>query len=188
MDPRDAQRLAAQLMHDNGLSGRVGFGWMARASLTFGRYTVRKVRDDLGNLKVASETIQLSKALVQSNSEARVRETILHEIAHALAGIDAGHGPLWAGACLRLGIQPRQCGAMGIDTEPPLTGWHAHCAQCGHHYHAARLPTRRISCGRCSQGFREDLVVTWEHYKTKVRATHGYPKSIRFLDSTPKAG
>ncbi len=40
-------------------------------------------------------TIYLSAVLTELNDEAEVRDTLLHEIAHALATPKARHGPVW---------------------------------------------------------------------------------------------
>ena len=34
-------------------------------------------------------------------------DTILHEIAHAIAGANAGHGPVWKAVAKRIGAAPR---------------------------------------------------------------------------------
>ena len=40
-------------------------------------------------------TIELSRFLTEHETEEATRQTILHEIAHAIAGLHAGHGPEW---------------------------------------------------------------------------------------------
>lgn len=53
--------------------------------------------------------IVLSKLLVTFNSVDTVRDTILHEIAHALVGWKAGHEPLWKHCASRIGATPKAC-------------------------------------------------------------------------------
>ena len=44
-----------------------------------------------------------------------VRDTILHEIAHALAGAKARHGPAWKAIAKRLGATPKARAEEGED-------------------------------------------------------------------------
>lgn len=45
------------------------------------------------------------------DSPCQLAGTTIHELAHALAGFDAGHGPKWKEACAKLGL--RRCQAAG---------------------------------------------------------------------------
>ena len=67
-----ARRLALRLMRQHKLSPAWSFG--------FDRSKVR-----FGKCNFANKEISLSRYLVELNDENEVRETILHEIAHALA-------------------------------------------------------------------------------------------------------
>ena len=49
------------------------------------------------------------RTLGWSTSLRQVTDTILHEIAHALAGPGAGHGPAWKATASRLGATPKSC-------------------------------------------------------------------------------
>ena len=60
----------------------------------------------LGVCKYKSKTISLSKRWVASLPESEVIDTILHEIAHAIAGFKAHHGYKWKQACIKLGAKP----------------------------------------------------------------------------------
>lgn len=51
------------------------------------------------------QTIQLSVALTCSETEYATRQTILHEIAHAIAGPDAKHGPRWKAVARSIGVK-----------------------------------------------------------------------------------
>jgi len=59
--------------------------------------------------------IELSKRWVEVLDEAEVRDTILHEIAHAIAGHQAGHGTAWKAACRRLGARPERLASLEDD-------------------------------------------------------------------------
>ena len=49
--------------------------------------------------------IQLSRPLTETEDEEAVRQTILHEIAHALAGPREGHGPRWKSIARSIGVR-----------------------------------------------------------------------------------
>ena len=72
MNLNDAQSLAADLMQQHKLPREWSFGF-DRSKVRFGKCDYGKKR------------ISLSRHLVEANGIAVVRETILHEIAHALA-------------------------------------------------------------------------------------------------------
>jgi len=73
-------------------------------------------------------------------------DTILHEIAHALAGADAGHGPWWRVNAMEVGARPERChylatpkrvsGECGCDrahlrSTMPGSGRRFRCKTCG---------------------------------------------------------
>ena len=97
----EAATLARTLMNANGL-GAVRF--------EFDRGKNRFGSCQYDRLTGAAAKITLSEHLVRLNDEARVTQTILHEIAHALAGSKAGHGPLWQHHARKIGLaNPQRC-------------------------------------------------------------------------------
>lgn len=63
--------------------------------------------------------ISLSKYYLESSDDDFVLDTIKHEIAHALAGPKAGHGPLWKAKCLEVGAKPQRCFTQELNSAPP---------------------------------------------------------------------
>lgn len=61
----------------------------------------------LGDCRYGDRLIRISRNLALDGRKALIRETVLHEIAHALAGREAGHGPLWREVARRIGATPR---------------------------------------------------------------------------------
>lgn len=90
------------------------------------------------------QRITLSRYFVEMNSETLVRETILHEIAHAIAGGQAGHGPQWQTVARNLGVRPvaRKASAM------PKGRYKGVCP-CRHPHNLHRMPKRSYYCGTC---------------------------------------
>jgi len=105
-------------------------------------------RRSLGLCFYDDHRIELSLPFVTRNDEAAVRDTILHEIAHALAGRRAGHGPAWKAICLRLGAKPQRCDEEAVM---PAGRWRAICPGCGKQFHRYRRPKRNTNyaCRRC---------------------------------------
>lgn len=135
MDLDAARALADHLLHEHGL---------ATWSFAFDRGLRR-----LGACHPRSRRITLSRAFVQRNPEARVRETLLHEIAHALEP-DDGHGPAWRARCRALGIPAeRLADPAGLELPPPR-GFLV-CDGCGLRAGRYRRPGRPLWCGRCAE-------------------------------------
>ena len=61
----------------------------------------------LGDCHFQERVIRVGRAHALDASEAEIRDTILHEIAHALAGPEARHGPEWKAHAKRIGATPR---------------------------------------------------------------------------------
>jgi predicted SprT family Zn-dependent metalloprotease len=145
MDVADAEAMARDLMSLHGLR---------RWNFTFDRATRR-----FGCCRFGPRSISLSRHLTQLNDPEAVRQTILHEIAHALAGPRAGHGPKWRKIALSIGATPRRCYDGGVNQPPPR--YVATCHHCSGAYHRMRRPVDRRYCGICfRRGFRTPLVWT----------------------------
>ena len=89
----DVAREARELMHKHGLDG-----WTFR----FGA-----ARRMIGLCREKGKIIQLGRHHAANDPREQVTDTILHEIAHALAGTAAGHGPVWRNTAKRIGATPR---------------------------------------------------------------------------------
>jgi predicted SprT family Zn-dependent metalloprotease len=101
MDPAEAEELAHELMAEFGLHEA---GW---------RFAWNRRKASFGLCRWASRTVELSAPLVEVNDVDLIEDTIRHEIAHALAGRDAAHGPHWRAACEITWAHPRAC-AQGV--------------------------------------------------------------------------
>lgn len=93
-------------------------------------------------------TIFLSSVLTGLNCEAEVRDTLLHEIAHALAGHEAGHGPAWREVARSVGAKPRRC-YRGEEVQQPPGRYLLTCPSCSSVTPRYRRPMRIYACGSC---------------------------------------
>jgi predicted SprT family Zn-dependent metalloprotease len=102
----------------------------------------------LGVCHYRTRTIELSRHFVRLNDGAEIRETLLHEIAHALVGPGHGHDAVWKRKCLEVGCRPERCGHAAM----PEGRWKADCPGCGERFHRHRRPRRLrgwfcVECG-----------------------------------------
>lgn len=125
MDFNDAANLARALIAEHGLSD-----WSFR--FNHGKRT-------LGLCHYDGKRIELSRYFVARNDQAAVRDTILHEIAHALAGPKVGHGPAWRAICLKIGAAPKR---LDDQADMPKGRWLAQCPGCGQAHTRFRRPLR----------------------------------------------
>ena len=64
-------------------------------------------RSRLGECRERERIIRLSRRHAVNDDPREVRDTILHEIAHALAGVKARHGPAWKAVARGIGATPK---------------------------------------------------------------------------------
>jgi len=105
MELLEAEQLAMRLMEEHEVFDRGwSFEW-SNAKRQLGSVQLRGGRDAVGR-PITRKLIKLSRHLVRLNDVEQVRDTILHEIAHVLAGLDHGHDEKWRQTCLRIGAKP----------------------------------------------------------------------------------
>ncbi len=143
-----ARRLTIELMCKHGLHG-----WSFAFNNSKQLAGVCKISQRHGN------RIELSVHFCERNPIEVVRDTILHEIAHALAGLKAGHGPAWRAVCLRIGAKPVRC----YDNEKvdmPKGPWQAQCPNCKKIHDRHRRPKRMDGwwCRKCGPELGK---ITW---------------------------
>ncbi|YCM42435.1 SprT family zinc-dependent metalloprotease [Verrucomicrobiaceae bacterium 227] len=101
MDIESAFLMLQDEMKSHGLVAR---GWVAKLD---------DARKRFGVCRMGPREISLSRPLIFLNSEEEVRDTVLHEIAHALAWIryreNCGHDERWKAICVEIGARPERC-------------------------------------------------------------------------------
>lgn len=140
MDQDKAGDMARDLMDDHGL---------ALWSFAFDNAKRRCGNCDFGRRKIT-----LSRHYVAMNDEWEIRDTILHEIAHAIAGFKAGHGPDWRKVAVRIGATPKRCADASV--EMPKAPWKLVCAT-GHvvgFRHRRNRNMAHYGCGKCRSPLR----------------------------------
>jgi predicted SprT family Zn-dependent metalloprotease len=132
----EVQQLARGLFADHGLEG-----W----SFGFNR---RKLQ--MGVCLYGPRQIALSIHFVELNDDGAVRDTLLHEIAHALVGPGHGHDAVWRAKCREIGARPER---LGWDVTMPTGPWQAVCGNCGRLHHRHRKPKHMVGwhCAYCGR-------------------------------------
>jgi hypothetical protein len=144
MDTVRAELLAKELMAQHGLS-HLRFEWHASNKALGICHSARHAATTFsGYGPWVAVKISLSLGLVQVNDEAIIRNTILHEIAHAKAGTAAGHGPLWKMVAVAVGAKPNATCGAGVNMVP--TNIKAICPLCSQVHYFARMPRKTKYC------------------------------------------
>jgi predicted SprT family Zn-dependent metalloprotease len=108
-----------------------------------------------GSCDYQHKRITLSKHLTLLNSDEEVKDTLLHEIAHALTPGD-NHGEKWQRTCLKLGAAPVRC-YTSSKVRQPKPAYLLICDCCG-----LKLPRYRKSkgtyvCNRCCDNHNDGV-------------------------------
>jgi len=79
----------------------------------------------LGQTNYNKKIITISKHLLRGPSctEKKIKNTVLHEIAHALVGAGNGHNKKWKGMALKIGCNAKVCDTMDL----PDAKWLMYC-------------------------------------------------------------
>ena len=140
---------------------RLGLALMAEHGLLRWQLEFDRAKRRAGICRYDRTTIGLSGPLTRLHSEAEVRDTLLHEIAHALAGPRAGHGPRWQAIARLIGCTGERCVPA---TSPRVPGAWVGTCPAGHTAELHRRPERVRSCSTCAPGrFSADHILEWTH-------------------------
>ena len=148
MDLLKARMLARSLMNEHGLND-----W---------RLMFDHAKRRFGACHYGKKMITLSRVLTHLNDESQVRDTVLHEIAHALTPGD-GHGNRWKRKCAEIGAEPARCYSDEEVVAPTRAAakYEWGCVPCDWWVERRRVNRRAFACAKC----RTKLVY-------RVRAPH----------------
>lgn len=124
-------------------------------SWTFG-FDNAKTRAGLCNYTL--KRITVSKYLAARYGDDEIHQILLHEIAHAVAGAHAGHGPGWKAIAADLGYHGKRLHNGELASE--LAPWVGSCP-AGHLHYRYRRPVRPLACGRCARRFNAANAISW---------------------------
>lgn len=147
MNTTAALRLARGLLDEHGLRD-----WSVRLD---------RAKTRAGVTVFGTRTISLSAPLTRVHTEDEVRQTILHEIAHALVGPQHGHDAIWKAKAREIGASDARCFAASEATRE-LAPFIGTCSQ-GHQVRRHKRPTRLLSCTSCSREFNTAHLFEWTY-------------------------
>lgn len=122
--------LAAQLMDEHGLQG-----W---------RVKLDHARRRAGQCDFSAKTISLSRHYVRHAEASHIRDTILHEIAHALVGHRHGHDAVWRQKAREIGCTATRCHTLSFSNARWMMRCPNGCFEVERHRRKAGLV-----CGKC---------------------------------------
>jgi predicted SprT family Zn-dependent metalloprotease len=148
MNTGDAQRIARELMNNHGLRDWC-FQWDS-------------AKQRFGYCSYSKKVISLSAPLTRLNTEEKVRDVILHEIAHALTGpirrvgnrSTSHHGPEWVSNARAIGCSSTRCHDTETPTIMPSANYTGTCPN-GHTITRMRLKGRatEMACTLCCNAY-----------------------------------
>lgn len=134
----DTHKLARKLIEEILVDQHGIHGWT---------FQLDNARRRLGACHYHKRIITMSRHLIPVASKEEVKETILHEIAHAIAGAGANHGPKWQQVAKSIGCTAQRC--HNVDTSS-VANYIGEC-DCDTPHHRVRRPRRgyTYTCRRC---------------------------------------
>lgn len=154
MDLNEAKRMCLEEMDRHLTKDRYlwHFSWMDDFN------TLGRCKRVLGN-----GYIMLNHEYVKRAEVADVRDTILHEIAHALAPPRECHGRIWKLICMQIGADPsRTTNSPAMkEANAQMANYVAECNECHTKHYAMKLGSRmksgRLHCSKCARrhGFND---------------------------------
>lgn len=111
-----------------------------------------------GLCNFTQKRITVSKYLTARYDDDTNHQTLLHEVAHALAGPDAGHGARWKRIASDLGYVGGT--THQGETAHELAPWVGTCPS-GHLVYRHRRPSRVTSCVKCSPRYDARFGFQW---------------------------
>ncbi len=130
----------------------------AHLDLKIWTFAFDSAKKRLGVCKYAEHQISLSRYFVDLHSLEEIDQVMRHEIAHALAGSKAGHGPKWKKIATELGYKHKKISGDEIgNATAKLIG---SCPN-GHIVYRHRKPKSPLSCSKCAPRFDKQFLITW---------------------------
>lgn len=168
MHPTSALHMARTLLDEHGLRD-----W----SVGFDRAKTRA-----GATHFGTRRITLSGPLTRLHDDDLVRDTILHEIAHALVGPAHGHDAVWKAKAREVGAPDSRCfSSEAAKTLAPFVG----LCPAGHEVRRHKRPTRLVTCAQCSSRFDLAHLFQWSYRGRGFSAHPSYARALAELATGP---
>jgi hypothetical protein len=155
---REAEEMALGLMKEHGLvDWRFVFSRREPGAM---RSVLEPWPSFAGRCLYRTKIIALSRWYVRLNTPDEVKQTILHEIAHARLPPGSGHGHAWQAMARAIGYTGGVC--YGSEVLQPRAPWNGICPG-GHLHKRFRRPKPgiRVSCAACAPHFSDRFAIVW---------------------------
>lgn len=140
MTKSEAAQFAIMKLKEHGLWEQ---GW---------RFGWNRRKRALGLCDYKKKSIFLSEHQFQIVNSDKMRDTILHEVAHALAGGRAGHGPIWKAYCRSVGANPNRAYTATENEYIQMAAASKYvikCSKCRNQWPANRRKKHPMNCYVC---------------------------------------
>lgn len=122
------------------------------------RFVFDSAKQRAGLCNYTDRQISLSKYIVEHHSLDQSIQVVLHEIAHALSGKSAGHGPNWKKQAQAIGYRGEKF--TGKEIAEQTAKWIGECKN-GHRHYRFKSPKAQLACGYCGRGFNPKYLISW---------------------------
>jgi predicted SprT family Zn-dependent metalloprotease len=129
---------------------------MLRHGLKDWKFGWDRAKKRYGLCHFGRKCISLSIYLTPLCSEKEIQNTILHEIAHALVGVNHGHDKVWKAKALEIGCDAMRCGKAVVLPKTFVGS----CPKCSQKVYRNRRS--RASCAKCSPKFNPKYLIVWQ--------------------------
>jgi len=140
MNTTKAYGLAVKLLDEHDL---LETGWTFKFDRSVRRF---------GQCNYTDRTISLSEKLTELNTEEVVKETLLHEIAHALTR-GCHHNHIWKAVAKSIGCSGERTYDPNTIVQPPAK-YILICNSCGYQSKANKKSTN--ACGKCCKKYNNN--------------------------------
>ena len=109
----------------------------------------------LGHCNCTKKVISISNSYLKTNPLPVMKDTLLHEIAHAIQFEKTGktgHGREWKDLAREVGCKPKRCADLA-DINLPAPKYIGICSSCGNKTNFYRKVNKTYSCSKCSKKF-----------------------------------
>lgn len=132
----------------------------------------------LGSCNYGTKIITISLPLANLYGEDHLEDTILHEIAHALAGPQAGHGPAWKSVCRAIGANPDRLANVPPELAKQTYRWEVRCPHCvenrvGYKTSMSRRRGNYI-CSHCKNTRNENVRIEYRSIANPKNGWNGF--------------
>lgn len=135
-------------------------GLMARhLDVTKWRFAWDNAKRRAGLCNYRDRVISISTYHAQVHPIDETLQVVLHEIAHALCGKEAGHTKVWLATAKSIGYRAERF--TGKEIAENFAPWVGYCP-AGHEHYRYRKPTRQLSCALCSKAFSKANLIEWQ--------------------------